>query len=1488
MSLFSFTMNDATRIEPIKWVAGKIKYENHFPVLPRDADVATIIEHGIAVRNKVLQVVTNDTYQGISLFEVYSRSLNVNLAPIWEQMIVDTPHSTMSSSSFDDRLCDMFALYTTKEDRHELLQMLRNSRKPRELGVQEFWHMLQRFNSYVPWFPGDDTDAPMLTQGQLIQAFHDAMPTGWRDRFVNAGNSFLEMADAQIVRYFRQQETQAMRKMNENNQGQRKQANPRRRGKTGSPKFPRPRPQDKGKGNGTKQDTKRKRMTVIPDDTPCPIHPGAKHTWGQCYSNPKNPNRPSERHAKRAKHNDTKLDGMAATVNKVAATANKVDDLDEFLDDIAAINDDDPSDIGTYTVECYVNTEAIIANHYLNSISFPAEQDPCKGNLVFDNSFTTLCDEIYSLGANDITLRTYTDVLDSLRLRSIGVMTVGFVQRTVNPKPLRCLFDTGSDKTLFNRRALPKGANTKTVPGTQVTGIHGIHQMNQEVLLENVGFPEFSPTQRIPGPIRATVFDNPDASYDIILGMDLMQVLGIDVRCSTKTVTWNDLVVPFRPSNYFDSEATTLAFTAEDDPLDVADAARAGYKSNVILHSKYEAVDPHEVARQQKHLTEVQQQELGTLLAKYDKLFSGKLGCYPNRKLHLEVKEGARPFSCRPYPVSRHHEQVFKDELQHLCDIGVLTRCGSSEWLSPSFIIPKKDGRVRWISDFRELNKLIKRKVYHLPRIHDILSRRKGYEYFSKIDVSMHYYTFELDDESKELCTICTPFGNYRYNRLPMGVSQSPDFAQEIMEDLFRTLDETDVYIDDVGVFNDGWQAHLVSLDRVLTLLQDHNFTVNPLKCEWGVKETDWLGYWLTPTGLKPWRKKIEAILAIERPKTAKQLRSFLGAVNFYRDMYRKRSHILAPLTKMSGKKGLIPWDDQCQKAFDEIKALLAKEAFLAYPDHNLPFEIYVDASDVQLGAAIFQKGRPVAFYSRKLNAAQRNYTVGEKELLSIVETLKEFHTMLYGCQDITVFTDHKNNTFTTLRTQRVLRWRLFLEDYGVKLQYIKGDHNRLADALSRLPMKEPDVVPTSPNASYTDPLDSFYSMAIDDCDLLDCFINLPASSGIPFVLDYETISEGQIGDARLLALRQQKPDSIANQQLAPGLHIACYIPSPNEPWKIFLPTNLLDQAIQWYHLALGHIGISRLYDTMHQHLYHPDLRNRIDDLVSHCQDCQKQKNSTRGYGLLAPRQAAAHPWREVAVDLIGPWKLDINNVQVLFSALTIIDTTTNLVELVRLEDKTAAHVARKFEQTWLARYPKPTVCIHDQGGEFIGYAFRNMLQQYRITAQVTTAKNPQANALCERMHQTVGNTLRAMHSMNPPDGIASATQLVDMALANCLYATRATVHSGLRASPGSLAFARDMILDIPVVADWTLIRDRRQQLIDQRLIAANRGRFSHDYHVGDNVLKLQYKPNKLESRAHGPYRVHSVHTNGTVTIQIDPHTVERISIRRIKPFKGT
>ena len=318
-----------------------------------------------------------------------------------------------------------------------------------------------------------------------------------------------------------------------------------------------------------------------------------------------------------------------------------------------------------------------------------------------------------------------------------------------------------------------------------------------------------------------------------------------------------------------------------------------------------------------------------------------------------------------------------------------------------------------------------------MPHISDIIQCHTGYQFLSKLDISMQYYTFELDDESKDLCTIATPFRFYQYNCLPMGVMVSPDIAQEVMECLLKGIDDVDVYIDDIGVFSLDWTSHISVIDKVLTILQESGFMVNPTKCKWAVQETNFLGYWLTPHGIAPYKRKVQAILQMLPPKNIKQLRSFLGLVNFYHDMWPHRSHVLAPLTDLTGSNSFI-WTSTHHEAFSAMKAMVAKDVMLAYPDHNKPFTIETNASDYQLGAVIKQDGRPVSYYSQKLMPTQKNYTTTEKELLSIVETLREFRSMLLGAP-IHIYTDHSNLThkMTQFTIPHIMCWRLLIEESG-------------------------------------------------------------------------------------------------------------------------------------------------------------------------------------------------------------------------------------------------------------------------------------------------------------------------------------------------------------------------------------------------------------------------------------------------------------------------
>ena len=265
------------------------------------------------------------------------------------------------------------------------------------------------------------------------------------------------------------------------------------------------------------------------------------------------------------------------------------------------------------------------------------------------------------------------------------------------------------------------------------------------------------------------------------------------------------------------------------------------------------------------------------------------------------------------------HQEVFKAELQHLVDEKVLQRISRSEWAFPTFLIPKKDGRGRWISDFCRLNKLLHWPRYFLPSIHAIMQKRAGFSYITKLDISMGFYTFELDSHAQQYCVTSTSFGLYKYLRLHMGLTNNPDIFQSAMHPLFQDISEVKCFIDDIAIFsNTTFDHHLGIVHQVLLRLEESGVTINLLKCVWAVQSTNYLGFLLSTDGIKPLPKKTEAISRILCPMSRTTVHSFVGLINYYKDsMWPRRAHIMASLTKLFGAKTRYNWTDTHENAFN-------------------------------------------------------------------------------------------------------------------------------------------------------------------------------------------------------------------------------------------------------------------------------------------------------------------------------------------------------------------------------------------------------------------------------------------------------------------------------------------------------------------------------------------------------------------------------------------
>ena len=302
----------------------------------------------------------------------------------------------------------------------------------------------------------------------------------------------------------------------------------------------------------------------------------------------------------------------------------------------------------------------------------------------------------------------------------------------------------------------------------------------------------------------------------------------------------------------------------------------------------------------------------------------------------------------------------------------------------------------------------------------------------------------------------------------------------------------------------------------------------------------------------------------------------------------------------------------------------------------------------------------------------------------------------------------------------------------------------------------------------------------------------------------------------------------------------------------------------------------------MRQHYTWPKMLEQIKDYVKHCHACQKGKRGLRGMGKLPLKDAETQPWKDIAVDLSGPWTANIDGKDVDFHTLTVMDVFTSWVEIIPIHTKKTDSIRDLFVQEWLRRYPRPSRVIFDQGGEFDSVSFKGMLGLWYILPVPITVKNPRANSIVERMHRVLGDMLRVQLTKEHPhdDPVKDLTSAA-------AYAIRSTVHGTTQFTPGQLVFSKDMILRTTVEANNELIRQRREAAILKNNERENKRRVPYQYRSGDRVLILSGKLDPKLQLHEGPYKVLSYDkSTGTLHIRRKNY-VESINIRNVRPYFG-
>ena len=757
--------------------------------------------------------------------------------------------------------------------------------------------------------------------------------------------------------------------------------------------------------------------------------------------------------------------------------------------------------------------------------------------------------------------------------------------------------------------------------------------------------------------------------------------------------------------------------------------------SNTCRKDKSELKTPENLMQRIQDVEKVPKCIIDILHRYPDRFPTDTIGKLPG-ECHLSVdpeyKEGPVSFGSRPLPAAM--RELTKKQLDYLLENDIIAKVPvnvPTPWCSQMHVVHKKDGKnVRVCIDPKFLNKALLRETHPIKTIEDVVTRVEGSNYFTTLDANMGFFQIQLDYESQLLTTFGTPWGRYRYRRLPMGITSAPEIYQRKIEEVFEGIEHLANIYDDVLLYTKDIEQQCKVLQQTLEVAREHNLTFRLSKCRFAQTEVHYTGFILTNKGVRVQPEKIKAIVDMPQPETIEEVRTFLGMATYlskHIEHFSDMTKDLRDLIKTKENKPFFFGKPQVE-AFQQVKQALISSPVLRYYSLNDPITVSCDASKHGLGAALLQNDDPVAYASKALTTTEQAYAQIEKELLAIVFATKKFHHLLYGRTDITIETDHlplisikeKPLGQVPMRLQKML---LKLQPYDFKLVPKSGKEVPVADCLSRLPLK-----------------DCYYHGMVDDIQHFHVcateMTSVGAFSGpkLKQLTDQTKIDEDLQNLSKLIIEGWPKERQLLNNDMKPYWdfrdELTVYDDIVFKGERVVIPKTMQSEMLHLIHYS--HQGLVKSKQLARDVLFWKGMNMQIEDLISKCTTCQTYRNNQQKEPMMATNLPNL-PWELASSDL---FEFDDTHY------IVITDHYSGYIEVEEISDQTTSSVIKPLKHVF-STHGIPQTLYHDPGTQYTSNEFKEFSKEWGFESKPFSATYSQANGRAEKAVQIAKNLLK-------------------------------------------------------------------------------------------------------------------------------------------------